>query len=128
MADGCPVVLLAGPCAMESRDHAREVAEVLVAVCGRAGVPLIYKSSFDKANRTSVTAGRGIGMTAGLEILAEVRERFGCPVLTDVHEPSQCAAAAEHVDVLQIPAFLCRTHNLQIGRRACRARGVQDGS
>src|SRR3546814_5998037 len=85
IANDRPFVLLAGPCAIESRDHALEVAEVLVAVCGRAGVPLIYKSSFDKANRTSVTAGRGIGMTAGLEILAEVRERFGCPVRSEEH-------------------------------------------
>lgn len=121
IANDRPFVLMAGPCAIESRDHALEVAEALVAVCGRAGVPLIYKSSFDKANRTSVAAGRGIGMTAGLEILAEVRERFGCPVLTDVHEPSQCAAAAEHVDVLQIPAFLCRQTDLLLaaGESGC---------
>ncbi len=107
-----PFVLIAGPCAIESRDHAIEVADAVSAICRKAGVPLIYKSSFDKANRTSVAAGRGIGMETGLEILAEVRRRFDCPVLTDVHEPPQCAIAAEYVDVLQIPAFLCRQTDL----------------
>lgn len=107
-----PFVLIAGPCQIESREHALEVAEILVAACARAGVPLIYKSSYDKANRTSVSGQRGIGMQAGLEILAEVRRRFDCPVLTDVHEPPQCAMAAEYVDVLQIPAFLCRQTDL----------------
>jgi len=112
IANDRPFVLIAGPCAIESREHAIEVADALVAICGEAGVPLIYKSSYDKANRTSVAAGRGVGMEAGLKILAEVRERFGCPVLTDVHEPPQCAVAAEYVDVLQIPAFLCRQTDL----------------
>jgi 2-dehydro-3-deoxyphosphooctonate aldolase (KDO 8-P synthase) len=112
IANDRPFVLIAGPCAIESREHAIEVADALVAICGKAGVPLIYKSSYDKANRTSVSAGRGIGIEAGLKTLAEVRERFGCPVLTDVHEPPQCAVAAEYVDVLQIPAFLCRQTDL----------------
>ncbi len=112
IANDRPFVLIAGPCAIESREHAIEVADALVAICGKAGVPLIYKSSYDKANRTSVSAGRGIGIETGLKILAEVRERFGCPVLTDVHEPPQCAVAAEYVDVLQIPAFLCRQTDL----------------
>ncbi|GHD47524.1 2-dehydro-3-deoxyphosphooctonate aldolase [Thalassobaculum fulvum] len=112
IANDRPFVLIAGPCAIESREHAIEVADALVAICGKAGVPLIYKSSYDKANRTSVSAGRGVGIEAGLKTLAEVRERFGCPVLTDVHEPPQCAVAAEYVDVLQIPAFLCRQTDL----------------
>jgi len=112
IANDRPFTLIAGPCAIESRDHALEVAEVLVAACAAAGVPLIFKSSYDKANRTSVSGGRGIGMLAGLEILAEVRRRFHCPVLTDVHEPPQCAVAADYVDVLQIPAFLCRQTDL----------------
>ncbi len=114
IANDRPFTLIAGPCQIESREHAIEVAEVLVATASEKGVPLIYKSSFDKANRTSLNTGRGVGMTAGLEILAEVRERFGCPVLTDVHEPPQCAVAAEFVDVLQIPAFLCRQTDLVV--------------
>jgi len=112
IASDRPFALIAGPCQIESRDHALEVAEILVGACARAGVPLIYKSSYDKANRTSVSGKRGIGMETGLEILAEVRRRFDCPVLTDVHEPAQCAVAAEYVDVLQIPAFLCRQTDL----------------
>jgi len=112
IANDRPFALIAGPCQIESRDHALEVAEVLAGACTRAGVPLIFKSSYDKANRTSVAGRRGIGMTAGLEVLAEVRRRFHCPVLTDVHEPPHCAVAAEYVDVLQIPAFLCRQTDL----------------
>ena len=107
-----PFVLIAGPCQIESRAHALEVAEALVGMCRAAGVPLVYKSSFDKANRTSAGAARGVGLAGGLAILAEVRERFGCPVLTDVHAPEQCQPAAEAVDVLQIPAFLCRQTDL----------------
>jgi 2-dehydro-3-deoxyphosphooctonate aldolase (KDO 8-P synthase) len=109
-----PFVLIAGPCQIESRDHATEVADALAAMCRDAGVPLIYKSSFDKANRTSAGAARGVGMARGLEILADIRARFGCPVLTDVHGPEQCAPAAEAVDVLQIPAFLCRQTDLLV--------------
>ncbi len=107
-----PFVLISGPCQIESRAHALEVAAELKAVCAALGIPLIYKSSFDKANRTSATAARGIGMEEGLKILAEVRESLGIPVLTDVHLPEQCAPAAEAVDVLQIPAFLCRQTDL----------------
>ncbi len=107
-----PLTLIAGPCAIEGRDHAIETAEALSEIAGRAGIGLIYKSSFDKANRTSIGSPRGIGMDAGLEILAEVRDRVGCPVLTDVHDAAQCAPAAEAVDVLQIPAFLCRQTDL----------------
>ena len=109
-----PFVLIAGPCQIESRDHALEVAGALAAMTREAGIGLIYKSSYDKANRTSATAARGIGMAQGLAILAEVRERFGVPVLTDVHAADQCAPAAEAVDVLQIPAFLCRQTDLLI--------------
>jgi 2-dehydro-3-deoxyphosphooctonate aldolase (KDO 8-P synthase) len=107
-----PFVLIAGPCQIESRDHAREVAGALAQMCAEAGVPLVFKSSYDKANRTSANAQRGIGMAAGLAILAGIRESFGCPVLTDVHAADQCAPAAEAVDVLQIPAFLCRQTDL----------------
>jgi 2-dehydro-3-deoxyphosphooctonate aldolase (KDO 8-P synthase) len=107
-----PFVLIAGPCAIESRSHAMEMADALRGLSASTGVPVIYKSSYDKANRTSVAGARGIGMADGLAILAEVRERFGLPVLTDVHGPEQCAPAAEAVDVLQIPAFLCRQTDL----------------
>ena len=107
-----PFVLIAGPCQIESRGHALEVAAALRAMSDAAGVPIIYKSSFDKANRTSVGAARGIGMAQGLAILAEVRETTGLPVLTDVHAADQCAPVAEAVDVLQIPAFLCRQTDL----------------
>ena len=107
-----PLVLIAGPCALESRSHALEMSQALVEITARLGVGLIYKTSFDKANRTSLTGARGIGLAEALPILAEVRETRGCPVLTDVHEPGQCAPVAEVVDVLQIPAFLCRQTDL----------------
>ncbi|WP_408891862.1 3-deoxy-8-phosphooctulonate synthase [Novacetimonas hansenii] len=107
-----PFTLIAGPCQIESESHAVETADFLQAVTRRLGIGLIYKSSFDKANRTSLTSARGIGANRGLEILARVRERFSIPVLTDVHLPEQCAPAAEAVDVLQIPAFLCRQTDL----------------
>ncbi len=107
-----PFVLISGPCQIESEAHAMECAEALNAMAQAAGVKLIYKSSFDKANRTSSSAARGVGLTAGLEILARVRARFGIPVLTDVHDAGQCAAVADAVDVIQIPAFLCRQTDL----------------
>ena len=107
-----PFVLIAGPCQIESRAHALEMADALRALSSATGVPVIYKSSYDKANRTSASAARGIGMAEGLEILAEVRERTGMPVLTDVHAPEQCGHAAAAVDVLQIPAYLCRQTDL----------------
>ncbi len=113
-----PFTLIAGPCQIESRAHAMDVAAALVAMTGALGIPLIYKSSFDKANRTSVNAARGVGMAAGLDILAEVRARFGIPVLTDVHDAGQCAAVAVAVDVLQIPAFLCRQTDLLLAAGA----------
>ena len=106
--------LIAGPCQIESEAHAFEVAEALVTMCRAARIPLIYKSSFDKANRTSASAARGVGMHQGLAILAAVRERFDIPVLTDVHDAAQCAPAAAAVDVIQIPAFLCRQTDLLI--------------
>ena len=109
-----PLVLIAGPCAIEGRDHALATSERLVRIAAGLGLGLIYKSSFDKANRTSLSGARGIGMDEGLRILADVRDAHGCPVLTDVHEREQCAAAAHAVDVLQIPAFLCRQTDLLI--------------
>ena len=109
-----PFVLIAGPCQIESRGHALETAAALHEMAASAGVPLIYKSSFDKANRTSAGAARGVGLAQGLAILADIRERFGIPVLTDVHDVAHCAPAAEAVDVLQIPAFLCRQTDLLI--------------
>ncbi|MGI9488654.1 MAG: 3-deoxy-8-phosphooctulonate synthase [Geminicoccaceae bacterium] len=107
-----PFILIAGPCQIESRDHALETAEALSDICGEREIGLIYKSSFDKANRTSSAAARGVGLKEGVQILADVREKLGCPVITDVHESPQCAAVAEAVDVLQIPAFLCRQTDL----------------
>jgi 2-dehydro-3-deoxyphosphooctonate aldolase (KDO 8-P synthase) len=112
VANDRPFVLIAGPCQIESRAHALEVASALREMSSATGVSLIYKSSFDKANRTSVSAARGVGMGDGLAILAEVREAIGLPTLTDVHAPDQCAVAAQAVDVLQIPAFLCRQTDL----------------
>jgi 2-dehydro-3-deoxyphosphooctonate aldolase (KDO 8-P synthase) len=107
-----PLTLIAGPCAMESRAHALETAQALVEMTGKLGMGLIYKSSFDKANRTSLSAARGIGLGPALDIFAEIKARFGCPVITDVHESDQCAPVAQVVDVLQIPAFLCRQTDL----------------
>jgi 2-dehydro-3-deoxyphosphooctonate aldolase (KDO 8-P synthase) len=123
-----PFVLIAGPCALESRAHALEMGQALGEMAGKLGLGLIYKSSFDKANRTSLSSDRGIGMAEGLPILAEVRETCGCPVLTDVHAPEQCAAVAEAVDVLQIPAFLCRQTDLLVAAaRTGRAINVKKG-
>ncbi len=109
-----PFTLIAGPCALESRAHALEMSQALVEMTGRLGIGLIYKSSFDKANRTSLRSNRGLGLEESLPILAEVRETHGCPVITDVHLPEQCAPVAEAVDVLQIPAFLCRQTDLVV--------------
>jgi 2-dehydro-3-deoxyphosphooctonate aldolase (KDO 8-P synthase) len=109
-----PLTIIAGPCQLESRDHGLEVAAALAEIAGRLGVGLIYKSSFDKANRTSISSVRGLGMKQALPILAEIREKTGCPVLTDVHLPEQCAPVAEACDVLQIPAFLCRQTDLVV--------------
>jgi 2-dehydro-3-deoxyphosphooctonate aldolase (KDO 8-P synthase) len=109
-----PLALIAGPCALESRQHAMEMSHALVEIAGKLGMGLIYKTSFDKANRTSASGVRGLGLEKSLPIMAEIREKWGCPVLTDVHEPGQCAPVAEAVDVLQIPAFLCRQTDLLI--------------
>jgi 2-dehydro-3-deoxyphosphooctonate aldolase (KDO 8-P synthase) len=108
------LALIAGPCVLESRAHALETAQALREIAARVGVGLIYKSSFDKANRTSNASARGMGMSKALPILAEVRATLGIPVLTDVHEPTQCAPVAEAVDVLQIPAFLSRQTDLLV--------------
>ena len=112
IANDAPFVLLAGPCALESRDHAMEMSAALVEITSSLGIGLIYKTSFDKANRTSLDSPRGMGLEQSLPILAEVRETQGCPVLTDIHLPDHCAAVAEAVDVLQIPAFLSRQTDL----------------
>ena len=107
-----PLTLIAGPCALESRQHALEMASALKEIAGRVGIGLIYKTSFDKANRTSAHSGRGLGLAAALPIFAEIRDKLALPVLTDVHESQQCAAVGAAVDVLQIPAFLCRQTDL----------------
>ena len=106
--------IIAGPCQLESREHALEMAHALKEIAGRLGVGLIYKTSFDKANRTSAATARGLGLAEALPIFAEIRESVGLPVLTDVHAPEQCARAAEAVDVLQIPAFLSRQTDLLV--------------
>jgi 2-dehydro-3-deoxyphosphooctonate aldolase (KDO 8-P synthase) len=109
-----PLALIAGPCALESRAHALEMAAALKEIAGRLGIGLVYKTSFDKANRTSAASARGIGLDAALPIFAEIRATLGVPILTDVHEIEQCARVAQAVDVLQIPAFLCRQTDLLI--------------
>lgn len=109
-----PFVFISGPCQIESRDHSLFTAETLAKAAAAAGVPFIFKSSFDKANRTSVSGRRGVGIDAGLAILADVKAALGCPVLTDIHGPDQVEAAAQAVDILQIPAFLCRQTDLLI--------------
>ena len=105
-------LIVAGPCALESREMAMATAQRLVEICARAGAPFIFKASFDKANRTSSATARGLGIDSGLRVLAEIRERLGAPVLTDIHWPQQAATAAAAVDVLQVPAFLCRQTDL----------------
>ena len=123
-----PLAVIAGPCVLESRAHAMEMSHALVELTGKLGIGLIYKTSFDKANRTSGESPRGMGLEASLPILAEVREKYGCPVLTDVHAPEQCAAIAEAVDVLQIPAFLCRQTDLLVAAaKTKRAINVKKG-
>src|SRR5690606_15335417 len=108
------IAVLAGPCQLESRAHALEMAAALKEIAARLGIGLVYKTSFDKANRTSLTGKRGLGLEGALPIFAEIRETFGLPVVTDVHEAEQCARVAEVVDILQIPAFLCRQTDLLI--------------
>ncbi|WP_375550736.1 3-deoxy-8-phosphooctulonate synthase [Rhodophyticola porphyridii] len=107
-----PLTIIAGPCQLESADHAQMIAGRMVEACAAAGAQYVFKGSFDKANRTSVRGERGVGVEEGLAILQGVRDRFGCPVLTDIHAPDQCAPVAEVADILQIPAFLCRQTDL----------------
>jgi 2-dehydro-3-deoxyphosphooctonate aldolase (KDO 8-P synthase) len=123
-----PLAVIAGPCAMESRAHALETASALKEIAQRLGLGLVYKSSFDKANRTSSASARGIGLDEALPIFAEVKERLGLPVTTDVHESEQCAVVAEVVDILQIPAFLCRQTDLLVAAaKTGRAVNVKKG-
>jgi 2-dehydro-3-deoxyphosphooctonate aldolase (KDO 8-P synthase) len=109
-----PIAVFAGPCQMESRAHALEMAAGLKEICARLGLGLVYKSSYDKANRTSISGKRGIGLSAAIEVFGEIRETLGLPTVTDVHEIAHCAAVAPVIDVLQIPAFLCRQTDLLI--------------
>jgi 2-dehydro-3-deoxyphosphooctonate aldolase (KDO 8-P synthase) len=123
-----PLALIAGPCALESRAHAFEMAAALKELTARVGVGFVYKTSFDKANRTSGKSARGVGLDNALAIFSELREKLGVPVLTDVHEPEQCAAVAAVVDVLQIPAFLCRQTDLLVAAaKTGRAINVKKG-
>jgi 2-dehydro-3-deoxyphosphooctonate aldolase (KDO 8-P synthase) len=123
-----PLAVIAGPCALESRAHALEMCQALVEVTAKLGIGLIYKTSFDKANRTSIDGARGLGMERGLPIMAELRERFGVPVLTDVHAAEQCGPTSEVVDVLQIPAFLCRQTDLLVAAaKTGRAMNIKKG-
>jgi 2-dehydro-3-deoxyphosphooctonate aldolase (KDO 8-P synthase) len=123
-----PISIIAGPCQLESRAHALEVASALKEIAARLGIGVVYKTSFDKANRTSAKSARGIGLDAALPIFAEIRKSLGIPVLTDVHETEQCSRVAEVVDVLQIPAFLCRQTDLLIAAAATgRAVNVKKG-
>ena len=107
-----PLGIIAGPCQLESLDHALMIAERMAAICAEHGAGYVFKASYDKANRTSLSGKRGMGMDEGLKVLAEVKSRIGCPVLTDIHGPDQCAPVAEVADILQIPAFLCRQTDL----------------
>jgi 2-dehydro-3-deoxyphosphooctonate aldolase (KDO 8-P synthase) len=123
-----PLTLIAGPCQMESRDHAFMMAESLKDMCGRLGMGLVYKSSFDKANRTSLKGKRGMGLEKSLAVFADIRKELGLPVLTDVHENAQCAEVASVVDILQIPAFLCRQTDLLVAAaRTGRVVNVKKG-
>ncbi len=113
-ANDAPLALIAGPCQMESRDHAFMMAESLKAICQKLGIGLVYKSSFDKANRTSLSGARGLGLEKSLAVFADLKARLGLPLLTDVHERGHCAEVASVVDILQIPAFLCRQTDLLV--------------
>ena len=121
IANHLPFTLIAGPCVMQSEQHALEMAHALVEMTTKLSIPLIYKSSFDKANRTSMKGYRGIGLKESLEVFSKIKETYNCPVITDVHEAAQCAALAPVIDVLQIPAFLCRQTDLLIaaGQTGC---------
>jgi 2-dehydro-3-deoxyphosphooctonate aldolase (KDO 8-P synthase) len=126
--NGLPLAVIAGPCALESRAHAFEMAAALKEITTRLGIGLVYKTSFDKANRTSASSARGLGLDKALAIFADLRRELSIPVLTDVHEPDQCAPVAEAVDVLQIPAFLCRQTDLLVAAaKTGRAINVKKG-
>ncbi|MGR3757290.1 MAG: 3-deoxy-8-phosphooctulonate synthase [Tranquillimonas sp.] len=112
IANTLPFALIAGPCQLEGLDHARTIAGRLAEICAKLEIPYVFKASFDKANRSSLSGTRGLGLEEGLEILSRIGSEYGCPTLTDVHEAAQCAPAAEAVDILQIPAFLCRQTDL----------------
>jgi 2-dehydro-3-deoxyphosphooctonate aldolase (KDO 8-P synthase) len=128
LGNSLPLVVIAGPCMLESRDHAREMASALKEIAGRLRIALIYKTSFDKANRTSRDSARGLGLEQALPIFAEIRDILRVPVLTDVHDAAQCAEVAQVVDVLQIPAFLCRQTDLLIAAaRTGRVINVKKG-
>src|SRR5215510_1680942 len=123
-----PMVFIVGPNVLESRAHALEISAALAELARKLGIALIYKTSFDKANRSSITGARGMGLEAGLPILAEVREASGLPLLTDIHAPEQCAPVAEAVDILQIPAFLCRQTDLLLAAgRTGKAVNIKKG-
>jgi 2-dehydro-3-deoxyphosphooctonate aldolase (KDO 8-P synthase) len=123
-----PLALIAGPCQMESRDHAFGIASALKELTARLGIGLVFKTSFDKANRTSANARRGMGLAAAMPVFAEIKERLGLPCLTDIHEIDQCAPVAEVVDILQIPAFLCRQTDLLVAAaKTGRAINVKKG-
>ena len=114
LGGGAPLALIAGPCVIESGEHAATIAEALTKIAGRCGVPLIFKASYDKANRTSLRSFRGPGIEEGLKVLSQIKRRLGVPILTDIHEPNQAAPAAEVADILQIPAFLSRQTDLVV--------------
>ena len=126
--NGLPLAVIAGPCALESRAHAFEMAAALKEIAAGLGIGLVYKTSFDKANRTSASSARGLGLDKALTIFADLRRELSIPILTDVHEPDQCAPVAEAVDVLQIPAFLCRQTDLLVAAaKTGRAINVKKG-
>ncbi len=114
IGNDAPLTVIAGPCQLESLDHALMIAEAMAAACADAGVGYVFKASYDKANRTSLKGRRGLGLEAGLDIMSEVRDRLGCPTLTDIHNEEQAEQAAKQVDIIQIPAFLCRQTDLLI--------------
>jgi 2-dehydro-3-deoxyphosphooctonate aldolase (KDO 8-P synthase) len=123
-----PMALIAGPCAMESREHAFEMADALTAITQRLGIGLVYKSSYDKANRTSINSARGIGLDSAMAVFADIKAKFGVPVITDVHEAGHCQPVGAVVDMLQIPAFLCRQTDLLVAAaRTGRAVNVKKG-
>ena len=128
LGNDLPLALIAGPCALENRQHAFDMCGAVNEICGRLGIGFIYKTSFDKANRTSIESARGIGLEAALPVFADLRREFGCPVLTDVHTEEQCSIVAEVVDVLQIPAYLSRQTDLLVAAaRTGRAINVKKG-